>query len=303
MLTADYELLRHDFPAQLNSLSNEQINQWLVRNCAFLSQGQVARLGPGGDHHELLGVAQAGGLDELLELKDPDSRRCGIRQRSGGRAATFFVDNQYTFDEAGYVQADMLDVKGIGTHASAAGHVTPALSGLLNFADALKEMCIQQLIQRLSVKEKQRWKTIQTYALIDTGLKYTGINPATGWQGERCVLTVRQQNSRAFLDYGGYNFSGILLMTGEEPPAPSVSTGCARELRKVMLKYGISSEQMPRIGFHANGQDLLSDPCASTLSVDAMGQVLEDLQGFWNIQADSALFNFMDFSDYYILPG
>lgn len=30
--------------------------------------------------------------------------------------------------------------------------------------------------------------TVPYYAIIDTGLTYSGINPATGWTGERCVL-------------------------------------------------------------------------------------------------------------------
>lgn len=32
--------------------------------------------------------------------------------------------------------------------------------------------------------------TVPYYAIIDTGLMYRGVNPATGWTGERCVLLV-----------------------------------------------------------------------------------------------------------------
>ena len=32
--------------------------------------------------------------------------------------------------------------------------------------------------------------TVPYYAIIDTGLVYSGINPATGWTGESCVLLV-----------------------------------------------------------------------------------------------------------------
>ena len=32
--------------------------------------------------------------------------------------------------------------------------------------------------------------TVPYYAIIDTGLTYRGVNPATGWTGERCVLLV-----------------------------------------------------------------------------------------------------------------
>ena len=30
--------------------------------------------------------------------------------------------------------------------------------------------------------------TVPYYAIIDSGLTYSGVNPATGWTGERCVL-------------------------------------------------------------------------------------------------------------------
>lgn len=36
--------------------------------------------------------------------------------------------------------------------------------------------------------------TVPFYAILDTGLTYTGINPATGWTGERCVLLAARQS-------------------------------------------------------------------------------------------------------------
>ena len=44
--------------------------------------------------------------------------------------------------------------------------------------------------------QQQRAICPQCYGLIDTGLQYKETNPATGWVGERCVLTVRQRQSR-----------------------------------------------------------------------------------------------------------
>jgi hypothetical protein len=42
--------------------------------------------------------------------------KSGIRQRSGGRAASLILDNAYSIDDQGHFQAEMIDVKGIGTH-------------------------------------------------------------------------------------------------------------------------------------------------------------------------------------------
>jgi len=42
------------------------------------------------------------------------------------------------------------------------------------------------------------WSTVQTYAIIDTGIKYKNdvVNPATGYKGDRLVLCLRQRHSR-----------------------------------------------------------------------------------------------------------
>jgi hypothetical protein len=49
------------------------------------------------------------------------------------------------------------------------------------------------------------------------------------------------------LNYEGFNFSGILLMTGEdvEDENRSIMKGFARNVRRVLTKYGISSEFEP----------------------------------------------------------
>lgn len=43
--------------------------------------------------------------------------------------------------------------------------------------------------------------TVPYYAIIDTGLSYSGVNPATGWTGERCVLLATWARERQ--DDGG----------------------------------------------------------------------------------------------------
>lgn len=248
------------------------------------------------DHHELLGIDKLeGGIDSIIDFSQQKS---AIRIRSGGRAATFLTNNgEYTFEDSKsssepvpLFKAGMLDVKGIGTHVKC--EITNKKNtGLLNYADALRELGLQRLIQRLAENENSSWATTQFYAIIDTGMTYVGENPATGWKDEKCVLAVRQRQTRAFVNYGGYNFSGVLQMTGEEAPAHSMLNGFAREVRCVLTKSGVSSEFEPRQVFHrANGQDPTSE------------EALDDIDGTWNLQADAALSHLMDFSDYFVLP-
>jgi hypothetical protein len=39
VILADYDLLRRDFTPALDGLTEEEIDEWLVENCAYLSEG------------------------------------------------------------------------------------------------------------------------------------------------------------------------------------------------------------------------------------------------------------------------
>jgi hypothetical protein len=269
--------------------SDAEVEQWFIESAAYMSEGQVARMKPGGDHHELLGLDKLpGGVDQVVDMSG--DTKTGVRIRSGGRAATFLVRDEYHF-EGSNLHSSMLEVKGIGTHIQADHTKSSKNTGLLNFADALRELCYQKLIQRIIELEglSEQMSCVKFYGIIDSGLKYTGVNPSTGWKNERCVLAVRQRQSRAFTAYQGYNFSGNLLMSGEDPPMskmPSWSTGNVPALRQALVKWGISAER--------NG------PRAPWW--DSVGDAANDLTGEWNLQADANLSGFMDFSDFYVLP-
>ena len=106
VLLVDYALVRLDFGFSCE-LSDSEIDAWLIDQFAYLSEGQIQRLHPGGDHHELLGIT------EVANVVDFTDRKAGIRIRSGGRAATFFVDGEYGFDAEGFPTGRMMDVKGV----------------------------------------------------------------------------------------------------------------------------------------------------------------------------------------------
>jgi hypothetical protein len=153
--------------------------------------------------------------------------------------------------ESGELVATLLDVKGCGTHADALVADNARNTGLLSCADALREFAMQRLLARVCERQPawrhpSPWRCVEFYAIIDTGLKYAGVNPATGLAGERCVLTVRQRQSRAFVHYHGYNFSGSLMMTGEDESQPSLRHGAMRVARAAFLANGISSEIHPQ---------------------------------------------------------
>jgi len=152
VITADYNLIKADFP-ELKHYTNSEIDNWLLENAAFVSEGMVERMRPGGDHHELLGIDKlGGGFASLVDVVGKP--RSGIRIRSGGRAATFITDNgRYTYTEDNseptpgatnhgrpIMKAGMLDVKVLGVHVNSNYRKSEKTTGLLNFADALREL-------------------------------------------------------------------------------------------------------------------------------------------------------------------
>eukprot|EP00746_Dinoflagellata_sp_MGD_P040697 gnl/MRDRNA2_/MRDRNA2_19831_c0_seq1.p1 gnl/MRDRNA2_/MRDRNA2_19831_c0~~gnl/MRDRNA2_/MRDRNA2_19831_c0_seq1.p1 ORF type:complete len:456 (-),score=67.82 gnl/MRDRNA2_/MRDRNA2_19831_c0_seq1:511-1827(-) len=230
VLAADYVQLRTDFP-ELKAVADEAIDRWLIENTAYLSAGQVKRLSIGGDHHDLLGISGVGGLEAMLDIQGP--RKAGLRIKSGGRAATFLVNDEYSFAN-NHLKACMIEAKGIGTHIDGSIE-NPKTTGLLNLADALREVAFQRLLQRLAEIEGEEWSTVKYYGIIDTGIQYHLTNPSTGWENERCVLLIRQPQSRLLDDYDGFNFSGVA-------PASVLASGHGAAMKRLMQKYGISAE-------------------------------------------------------------
>lgn len=117
-------------------MSNKQLEDWIVEHAGFISEGQVKRIQPGGDLYEWI---QPVNLGDYLDFSE-ESKRSGLRMKGGGRAATLFADDTYSFDKStGCVQARMFDVKGVGTSAMHQDLQLKAC-GFLSAIDAFKEL-------------------------------------------------------------------------------------------------------------------------------------------------------------------
>jgi len=287
VLWADAGAIRREFELD-EEMGEEALHAWLLRNCAFLSEGQRLRLQPGNDHSDLLhGQARANARTRTA---------CGVRMRSGGRAAQFFADGRYYIhgeDDGGLVlTSQSLDVKGIGTHVRSA-ETRPERSGLLGLGDALLELFWQRLIQRLldNTPHKSEISTVRCLAIIDTGLAYVGANPATGTVGERCVLEVRQRQSRCLPSYGHPSFSGNM-----DPSDASLGDG-GRRLCATLYQHGLTGEFWPSLVRHVGD-------CIDSVPDSAVESALSspECRGNWNLQADATASRFVDFSDFYALP-
>lgn len=205
----------------------------------------------------------------VMDYFDFGFKKSGIRQKGGGRAATFLVDSKYWFSKAGEPQCDMIDVKGVGT-TSMQKSFEPSACGFLPLVDALKEFSYQHLIQHLAEREKTWWSTVQYYAIIDCGFgfKKDVANPATGFCGDRCVLLLRQRQSRCISAFDEIVYYSVVRQN-------VLKERFGTDVRKVLTKYGISSEQLPLALLPQSAHD--------------------DLTGEWNMQADASLTHVLDF--------
>ncbi len=302
---ADFPSIRRDFP-QTTSMDDEGVVAWLLRAGAVLSAGQVARLRPDtGDHAGLLGIDSMERLESLVDLR-PESAHVGFRFRSGGRAALLPTGPNFRDCwRAGFsTDGRFIDAKGIGTHADA-DISSPKVTGLLGFADALREISFQRLVQRLIDKSADDERagastsalsTVKFYAILDTGLCYKETNPATGWKGERCVIVLREGSSRFLPEYDSMSFAGNFS-------GNTADLNGAREMRRLLHQHGASAEFCPVGSFMVNASansasavELVSKQVEAALSLGFS-------KGNWNLQADATGMRFMDHSDYYVLPN
>lgn len=116
-------------------MSEQQMNEWIVKHAGYISEGQVKRVMEGGDLHQWIEPVN---LQDYVDLA-AEKKKSGLRMKGGGRAATLFVNDEYSFDENGKVQAKMFDVKGVGTSAIHQDLQLKAC-GFLSAIDAFKEL-------------------------------------------------------------------------------------------------------------------------------------------------------------------
>lgn len=90
VLVADYDLIRNDFPSlkvlppvhmshHIQNKTKEEINNWLVDNTAYISEGQVKRILPGGDLNSLIDLGE--GLEHICDV---EVKNVGLRMKGAG---------------------------------------------------------------------------------------------------------------------------------------------------------------------------------------------------------------------------
>lgn len=141
VVIADYDLIREDFP-RLSGLSHEQIDNWLLEETAYISNGQKAQTT----------------VNSFIETLH-DNKRQALRPPEYGRALVYEVAWQGE-------KIGVLDVKGAGgIKPSHASH----RSGTMTLGESLREFSYEKMITSVVEHSGIQNKVVGSYAVIDPG--------------------------------------------------------------------------------------------------------------------------------------
>jgi hypothetical protein len=161
VILADYDLIRQDFPS-LCSQSDQEIDQWLIDNFAWLAEAQV-RLGAIGERNVHEKVPLFEGAEKLV-------------YRPQGYTRSLVFPSDLTSPDGSKI---LVDIKGAGSENPTRGDHT---TGILYLAEAIREFHFEKLIYLLfehAVKDNFVERNSQTpmitnpvYAVIDLNCCY-----------------------------------------------------------------------------------------------------------------------------------
>ncbi|OUR99641.1 hypothetical protein A9Q84_01060 [Halobacteriovorax marinus] len=157
ILIADYDLLRRDFPA-LQNLSNPQIDEWLLKNTAYISSPQAAQT-----------VVNT-------PIPTTGATKKAYRPRRYNRANVFDVFDPS--DEGR--QVGIIDVKGTGS-------LVPAQrdhgNGVATLGESIREFIYERMMRDIVKDSGIPNKIVGSYAVIDPGFDVVHADGSTSPAG------------------------------------------------------------------------------------------------------------------------
>lgn len=140
VLIADYELIRKDFP-EIRNLSNEEIDNWLINQTGFISQGQKKQKK----------------VNTKIEINNKINR--ALRPPEYGRALVY----EMKVDKK---KVGLIDVKGSGgVNPSFASHN----SGTMTLGESLREFSFEKMMTQIVDHSAIENKVVGSYAVIYPG--------------------------------------------------------------------------------------------------------------------------------------
>jgi hypothetical protein len=158
VVIADYDLVRRDFKSTV-SMSNQEIDQWLIAETSFISKAQAKQT--------LVNT----------KISTTDVNRTGYRPYEYRRGAVFLAKD------------GLLDAKGTGAiDPRPGGHD----SGVATLGDMIREYLYEKLINHIFKFARSKFTTVGSYAVIDFGFD---VIHADGSQS-RAGYILRQAHTR-----------------------------------------------------------------------------------------------------------
>jgi hypothetical protein len=169
IVIADYDLLRRDFAPLLKSLSDAEINAWLLEHAALIARTQYEK-------------GEKANMNKAINA-DITHTTHYVRPHDYGRGFVFKVGNDGE-------QELLMDAKGVGAENPVAGSHS---DGLGHVAEMIQEYAFEKLTHKAFVHSKSGLDTIETYAVIDLGFlaHKDGVWTAAG-------MVIRQAHKRYF---------------------------------------------------------------------------------------------------------
>jgi hypothetical protein len=162
----DYDLLRLDFPV-LKDLSNDQVDNWLLSQVAFISEQQ--------------------GSQAVVNSEIPLSGETRIAKRPPeyGRAIVFEMNSPIDGTQIG-----LIDAKGTG--ANFVPHQGSHGNGLATLGECLREYNYENAVKELLAESGSTSKTVGSYGVIDAGFDVVHADGSRS----RAGFYLRQAHSR-----------------------------------------------------------------------------------------------------------
>ncbi len=228
---ANYDLLKHDFPqladhvleqefhylislkgiAKQNAIQNI-IDEWLLRNTAFISQNQAKQ--------SIVNSPIVIGNEETKAYRPPGYRRALVFSIEENDKKLLPANKRQTVFES-----RLIDVKGVGVAPGAQPVNAPYSNGINRLGFALYELIIQELLKRVFRHSNTAIQTLPLYAIIDPGFdEQNGRMPFP----TPSSLMIRRAHRRPKNSVGLYPYgsSGQLVQL---------------EIEQLLRRYGITS--------------------------------------------------------------
>jgi hypothetical protein len=135
IVIVDYELLRRDF-VETRTMSNSEIDAWLLKHTAFISKSQAAQ--------HVVNTPIATSAERVRAFRPKEYKRAAVFRAGSG----------------------LIDVKGSGApRPKQADHG----NGLASLGEGIREFVYEKLVRKIFEQEGRKHQTLGTYAILDYG--------------------------------------------------------------------------------------------------------------------------------------